>query len=392
MIGLILAIIFAIAGFVTTAAVNGIRRAEASEYGDGAYTKIRFPRYIGLVLAVILIVMSCVTVVPTGYTGILTTFGRVENTTIGAGINFIAPWQSVVKMDNRTQKVEIQTTAQELYRTVGTNYYESIIYPRMLENTKAVFSQYTAENLINQRDILSNQIVDVTAADMQGYGITVVSIAIEDIDFTDAFTNAVEAKQVAAQNKLTAETEQAQKTMEEEQAAKRAIIQANADAEQAVIAANADLEVVKIQAEASLYAGEKEAEMNKRISESLTSGLDELCRKFGIVIDWTQANVIPYFQELAQKLVTYEFFTSIAYIIMGGVVFLAALIFCIRIAKNKYKIGDDDFAGFLSFCIGVLLIISMFALIMVQVFDLIACKTLPEKVMLDYIQSVMKSK
>ena len=35
----------------------------------------------------------------------------------------------------------------------------------------------------------------------------------------------------------------------------------------------ADLEVVKVQAEAALYAGEKEAEMNKRISESLTDAL-----------------------------------------------------------------------------------------------------------------------
>lgn len=289
MIGLFLALFFIVAGFITTACLVKV-------YDGKPRSKIVFPRYIGIALSAITIVISCVAIVPTGYTGILTTFGRVENETISAGINFIAPWQKIVKMDNRTQKVSIetsafssdiqqvdlvlslnycidQTTAQELYRTVGINYYESIIHPRMLENTKAVFSQYTAENLINKRDILSNQIVDVTSSDLQDYGITVVSIAIEDIDFTDAFTNAVEAKQVAAQNKLTAETEQAQKTMEEEQAAKRAIIQANADAEQAVIAANADLEVVKIQAEASLYAGEKEAEMNKRISESLTSGL-----------------------------------------------------------------------------------------------------------------------
>ena len=108
---------------------------------------------------------------------------------------------------------------------------------------------------------------------MKRYGITIVSIAIEDIDFTDAFTTAVEAKQVAAQNKLTAETEQAQKTMEEEATARRAVIAANAEAEKAVIAANAELEVVKVQAEAALYAGEKEAEMNKRISESLTEPL-----------------------------------------------------------------------------------------------------------------------
>ena len=251
-----------------------------------------------LALAALLVslALSCVTVVPTGYTGILTTFGRVENRTISAGAHLILPWQNVVKMDNRTQKVQITTaafssdiqqvdlslsvnycidqeTAQILYRTVGTNYYENVMYPRILENTKAVFSQYTAENLIEKRNSLSELIAESTAEDMKRYGITIVSIAIEDIDFTDAFTTAVEAKQVAAQNKLTAETEQAQKTMEEEATAKRAVIAANAEAEKAVIAANAELEVVKIQAEASLYAGEKEAEMNKRISESLTESL-----------------------------------------------------------------------------------------------------------------------
>lgn len=248
-----------------------------------------------LALAVVLLISS-VTVVPTGYTGILTTFGRVENRTINAGAHLILPWQNVVKMDNRTQKVQITTeafssdiqqvnlqlsvnycidqeTAQELYRSVGINYYENVMYPRILENTKAVFSQYSAENLIAKRNSLSDQIADSTSTDMKRYGITIVSIAIEDIDFTDAFTAAVEAKQVAAQNKLTAETEQAQKTMEEEAIAKRAVIAANAEAEKSVIAANAELEVTKIQAEAALYAGEKEAEMNKRISESLSEKL-----------------------------------------------------------------------------------------------------------------------
>ena len=100
-----------------------------------------------------------------------------------------------------------------------------------------------------------------------------ISISVEDIDFTDEFTDAVERKQVASQNKLAAETEQAQKTMEEQAAADRAVISAKAKAEQDIIAANAELEVTKIQAEAALYAGEKEAEMNKRIAESLTPNL-----------------------------------------------------------------------------------------------------------------------
>lgn len=261
-----------------------------------AIMKEAWQALVTIVLAVLVLIVGCIAIVPTGYTGILTTFGRVEDKTISAGFNFIAPWQNVVKMDNRTQKVQIQTsafssdiqqvdlllavnycidqnTAQELYRTVGTNYYENIMFPRIQENTKAVFSQYTAENLIAKRDMLSDQVQENTSNDMKRYGITIVSISIEDIDFTDAFTNAVEAKQVAAQEKLTEQTKQEQKTMEEEAAAKRAVIAANAEANKAVIAANADLEVVKIQAEASLFAGQREAEMNQRISEALSDKL-----------------------------------------------------------------------------------------------------------------------
>ena len=257
---------------------------------------VPWPLFIAIGLSTIIFILSCLAIVPTGFTGILTTFGRVEERTIPAGLNFIAPWQNVKTMDNRTQKVEIQTsafssdiqqvdlkmsvnycidqnTAQKLYRTVGENYYDAVMFPRIQENVKAVFSQYTAENLIAKRESLSESVKENTAADLASFGITIVSIAIEDIDFTDAFTNAVEAKQVAAQNKLTAQTQQEQKTMEERAAAERAKIAAQADADKAIIAANADLEVVKVQAEAALYAGEKEAEMNKRISESLTGEL-----------------------------------------------------------------------------------------------------------------------
>lgn len=248
------------------------------------------------VVGVILLVVSCIGIVPTGYTGILTTFGAVEDRTVGAGFNLIAPWQRIVTMDNRTQKVEITTsafssdiqqvdiamsvnycidqqTAQILYKSVGKNYYENIMFPRIQENIKAVFSAYNAEALIINRETLSIAAADLLRNDMEPYGITIVSVAIEDIDFTDAFTNAVEAKQVAQQNKLTAETQQAQKTMEQEAEAERAIIAANAQAEQDIIAAKADLEVVKIQADAALYAGERESNMNERLASALSDQL-----------------------------------------------------------------------------------------------------------------------
>ena len=59
---------------------------------------------VGLVAAAALIVLSCVTTVPTGHTGVVTTFGHVENYTLDAGVHMVKPWQQVVKMDNRVQK------------------------------------------------------------------------------------------------------------------------------------------------------------------------------------------------------------------------------------------------------------------------------------------------
>ena len=163
-----------------------------------------------------------------------------------------------------------QETAQKLYRTVGTEYYQNIVYPRLLEGTKAIFAEYTAEQLISNREILSEQIANIVVPSVSQYGIVVSSMIVQNIDFTDAFTNAVEAKQVAQQNKLTAQTQQDQLTMEAEQEANRQVIKAQADAEQARIAAQADLEVTKIQADAAEYAGQKEAMRIKAISQALT--------------------------------------------------------------------------------------------------------------------------
>ena len=247
------------------------------------------------VLCVIL-VLSCFTSVPAGFTGVPVTFGKVADYTLDSGLHFKSPFTEVIKMDNRIQKhtvnmsafsQDIQETsvsytinyqiskndAMTIYRTIGREYFDTVIAPNISEAVKTATAHYTAESLVNNRDKLAAEIEGTLKDLLAPYNIEVVGTAIEDLDFTDAFTNAVEAKQVAAQNKLRAETEQSQATMEEQARAERAIIAAEAEAKQSVIAANADLEVVKIQAEASLYAGQREAEMNQRIAESLTPEL-----------------------------------------------------------------------------------------------------------------------
>lgn len=248
------------------------------------------------IIAAIILIANCTTSVPTGYTGIVTTFGKVEDYILDAGLHFKAPWQKVVKMDNRNQKgtvdlmafsqdiqqVDIRYTvnyqiekenAQNIYRTIGVSYYDTVMYPRIEEAVKSCVSKYTAETLLECRNTLSDEIYEILKEDLAQYNIVIISTSIENIDFSDAFTDAVEAKQVAAQNKLKAEIEQQQAIMEQTAAAERAVIEANAQAETAKIAAEADLEITKIQADAAEYAGQKDAAVNKAIAGSMTDQL-----------------------------------------------------------------------------------------------------------------------
>lgn len=251
------------------------------------YTKIT--TIAGAVVLVIFIALSMIAIVPTGHTGVKVTFGKVEDNVLPSGLNFILPWQSVVNMDNREQKVpftlesfskDIQQvdvqgsinvnidkpTAMDLYKDVGKDYMTILVQPRVLEDVKIVIARYTAENLIENRQKAADAIFDLLKSELAVKGINVISFAIENIDFTDTFESAVEAKQVATQEKLKAQTEQERQTMEQQQQAERERIKAQAAADVLKIDADAQAYSVKVQAEA-------QAEANKEIAATLSNDL-----------------------------------------------------------------------------------------------------------------------
>lgn len=253
---------------------------------------------VALCLGIFCMASDCITTIPTGHTGIVTTFGRVENYTYEAGVHTKAPWQQVVKMDNRIQKASVsmscfssdiqevstiytinyqieKANAQTIYRTIGKDYYSTIILPRIEESVKSMIAKYNAESLIASREQLSVEIREDLTTKLAAYNVEVIDASIENLDFSDAFTNAVEAKQVAAQEKLKAEIQQEQANIEAKAAAERAVIAAEAEAEKAVIQAEAAAEAAKKEADAKAYAGEKEAEANQKIANSLTEDLIE---------------------------------------------------------------------------------------------------------------------
>ncbi len=292
MFWVIAAIILAVAVFIVTG-FSSVHRESTDKFGNAAIrSELRWKpgkKSLLSLIPLLLIIAGCVSTIPAGHTGVLVTFGKVENKILSEGVNFKLPYQQVVKIDNRVQKnsftleafsSDIQQTnvtgsvnftidknqSQFLYQTVGVNYYDTVIYPRILENVKLVFSVYSAEGLIEMRTLLSEEVEEYMNEDMSKYGIQIIDVNIENIDFTDIFTDAVEAKQVAQQNKLTTQTEQESMIIVAEADAKKKVIDAQAAAETAKIEADAKAYAVKVQAEA-------EAEANALISESLTKEL-----------------------------------------------------------------------------------------------------------------------
>lgn len=271
-----------------------------NEYGaDWMIRKRQWFSLFGLIICL----LGFIKTVPTGSTGIVTTFGRIENISLDAGIHFMAPWKKVVNMDNRTQKQSIEmpcfssdiqevnviytvnyqinkANAQEIYRTIGKDYFDTIVMPKALEAVKSVFAKYTAEALVESRSSLSKEIEAILVDDLNKQNIQITATSIENIDFTDAFTNAVEAKQVAEQNKLKAQTEQAQATLEAQAQAERQVIKAQADADASILAAKADAEVAKISSDSALYQGEKEASILQRVGEQLAKYPDLVKYKY----------------------------------------------------------------------------------------------------------------
>lgn len=110
--------------------------------------------------------------------------------------------------------------------------------------------------------------------------------------------------------------------------------------------------------------------------------LQELAKQFGLALDWSNKNIIPYLQDLAQRVITYEFRSSIFWIVIGAIFILIGII-----AVVLAVLSNDDSAMGVACVAVVILWLGGICIIGAQINDIILCGTLPEKILLRYIQS-----
>lgn len=109
-------------------------------------------------------------------------------------------------------------------------------------------------------------------------------------------------------------------------------------------------------------------------SKEIIEILDYIGGKFGIAIDWSSDNVLPYVRQLCEKYIAFEMATSIAWLIVGVILAIIGLLFI-----------KADWDG-LQWIVIIMLCMIGLAMIGQQVYDIIACNTFPEMKIIEFIK------
>lgn len=140
----------------------------------------------------------------------------------------------------------------DLYSNIGTNSVieSSIVSPAVQESVKAVTAQFSAEDLITKRPLVKQRIDEELGKRLLERGIILETTSITNFDFSDQFNAAIEAKQTAQQNALTAQNVLAQRLFE----AQQEVAKAQGEANSTILRAEAQAAATKLNGDADAYA------------------------------------------------------------------------------------------------------------------------------------------
>ena len=138
------------------------------------------------------------------------------------------------------------------------------------------------------------------------------------------------------------------------------------------------------------------------ISEQVIKVLDAVCDKFGIAIDWTSNNVIPYIQELGNKIIIYDICNNIIWLVVGCVMPLIVAILIKKFLNKKkleaketindyyYTDGSLDEGAWCCYAMIIILIIIAIILTISNIQDIIQDIVFPEKTIIEFIKPYIK--
>jgi regulator of protease activity HflC (stomatin/prohibitin superfamily) len=134
------------------------------------------------------------------------------------------PVYAVVTLNYRVSDQAIQ----ELYIEVGAAFFGKVVAPRVFQVFKNETVKYKSVNVAPNREQIRREVHAELDRQLEQFSIDVVDFLINDLEFPQAFTEAIERKQVATQDALAAQQKVEQAKAEAQQEIERARGQAQA--------------------------------------------------------------------------------------------------------------------------------------------------------------------
>jgi regulator of protease activity HflC (stomatin/prohibitin superfamily) len=223
---------------------------------------------IPVVIAIVLLIVSCVRVVPAGHAGVPVVFGSVNLESKSEGLNFVAPWTGITSMSIRTQDYSMlskeyegvvkdadaiigksadglnltmdvtvwykldTSMASEVYQTIGEDYAQIILRPASRTAVRDAAKGFESMGAITtEREALQESIYDKLVTSVEGRGVIIEGVLLRDVKLPTSLETAIARKMEAEQ-----EAERMQYVLQkEEQEAERKVIEAGGIADANVI-------------------------------------------------------------------------------------------------------------------------------------------------------------
>lgn len=126
------------------------------------------------------------------------------------------------------------------------------------------------------------------------------------------------------------------------------------------------------------------------MSEEVIKVLDNLAQKFGIVIDWTNQNILPYLQDLMGRYISLQNSYAIIWIVISIIMIIGSIILiskCIKATKKPNDI-DDEFLIAVGIMLSLISILIFVVALFVNIFGLLQNIFTPEITILNYLKTI----
>ena len=130
------------------------------------------------------------------------------------------------------------------------------------------------------------------------------------------------------------------------------------------------------------------------MSDEIIKILDDLGQRFGVAIDWSSQNIMPYLQDLRSRYINYEIITSIVWLIVFIICSIGMIIAIQKLIKHQQEHNKSCSYACEIIWPTIISITFMFLIIFCiigigcQINDMIMCNTIPEKLIVNYISNL----